>query len=185
MSKPNEWTKGSRGAPPGQLTDTGRLQLAYWTQFREYLQDTGSFLRTRKPRAQNWTSFAIGRVGFSLDANVHAKEMHACVSLVLKDSYAKDHFRALSDAKTSVETEVGSPLQWYELPDKKWSYISLYKRDTDPSHRDQWSEQHQWLKDNLETFHRAFAPRISALGREDERVEDEEEYGERPDGPVN
>jgi hypothetical protein len=63
----------------------------------------------------------------------------------------------------ALEAEIGGPLTWHELPAKKSSYISLYLKDSDPSDRAAWPDQHRWLHDKLEAFYHAFAPRIKAL----------------------
>jgi hypothetical protein len=57
-------------------------------------------------------------------------------------------------------------VEWRELPGKKESHVVL-RRSADPTRREDWPEQHDWLRDKLEAFHRVFGPRIKELSAED------------------
>jgi hypothetical protein len=53
-----------------------------------------------------------------------------------------------------------------ENPDRKSSQVSLTREDFDPTDRERWPEQHEWIYRNLQLFHRAFAQRVRDLGEE-------------------
>ena len=57
VSKPNEWSADIRGTARsgGELSDTKKLQLEYWTGLREILDESNSHIRDTKPRPQHWT----------------------------------------------------------------------------------------------------------------------------------
>jgi hypothetical protein len=54
-------------------------------------------------------------------------------------------------------------LEWRELPAKKVSQVVLRRKGVDPNDRTGWPEQHAWLQEKLEAFHRVFGPRIKEL----------------------
>jgi hypothetical protein len=64
VSKPNDWTKSiSRGAASvysENLTDAKKLQLEYWSSFRELLLENSKIIKPQKALPQHWTNFAIG-----------------------------------------------------------------------------------------------------------------------------
>ena len=62
---------------------------------------------------------------------------------------AKHRFQLLKAEKAAIEAEVGSPLDWEELPDRVETRISLTRSDLDPNDRDDWPNQHRWLAENL------------------------------------
>lgn len=61
VCKPNDWTadvsRVAQSINDGELTDTKRLQLEYWTQFRNVLTERDSQIRRTKPRPQHWNNF--------------------------------------------------------------------------------------------------------------------------------
>lgn len=122
ISKPNDWTKTIREirTSSGELTETQQLQLEYWTQFANYLEDKGSILKSQKPRPLNWSDFAIGRTNFTLSASMNTRETNLTVNLILKGDDAKPHFYLLKEEQEAIEEEIGFGLSWWPLEDKKF-----------------------------------------------------------------
>jgi len=164
VCKPNDWTKSvSSQAGARELTETQQLQLAYWTRFQQLLEDRRGAIRPRKPFPQHWADFAIGRTDFHLQAAVNTREPCIGVLLYIDGSDAKPHFHLLQQDKEAIEAEMGEQLEWCELPDKRASTVQLMSRGTNPTHRDEWEQQQQWMRDILEVMHRVFAPRVREL----------------------
>lgn len=139
------------------------LMLEYWSEFNNFLKVRSSSLKLQKPMPLHWVSFQLGSPFFQLVSSVSAKDKTLTVGLVLSGAPAKPAFHILQQAKFPIETEVGSALEWHELPDKKESHIFLRKTDSDPLNREEWPEQFQWLLDKLEAFQRAVAFRLETL----------------------
>ena len=78
-------------------------------------------------------------------------------------SLAHAHYSLLHEQKEAIESDAGEQLEWRMLPDNKESQINLYRHDSNPSDRDSWEEQHRWLLDKLDLFHRLFSERIKSL----------------------
>jgi len=173
VSKPNDWTKsvskGAAGVQSENLTEAKKLQLEYWTAFRDYVLKHSSVIKSQKPLPQHWTNFAIGRSHFHMSAIVNTWEKKIGVVLYLGGSNAKPHYHLLHVDKSKIEEEIGCELEWRENPDKKDSGIWL-RYDYDPSDKDMWIQQHSWLLEKLEAFRAAFAPRVKSL--------DASEYGQ-------
>ena len=107
-------------------------------------------------------SFAVGRAGFHLSASFVRTRREIGVWLVLQGPLAKPHFHLLAGDRAEIESELGAELEWRELPGKKESHVVL-RRSADPTRREDWPEQHAWLRDKLEMFHRVFGTRIKGL----------------------
>ena len=167
VSKPNDWTKPAAGLrarfSSADLSDLRKLQLEYWKDLRELLKKHQGAVRPTKPLAQHWQTFSIGRSYFLLYANMNIRSARIGVQLVLQGADAKAHYELLRRQKDIIDDEAGERLDWRMLPDKKESQINLYRHDSDPSNRNLWKEQHQWLLDKLELFHKVFANRIKSL----------------------
>jgi hypothetical protein len=162
VCKPNNWTKSiSPGGP--DLTDTQRLQREYWAALRSYILENSKILKPQKPLPQHWTNFAIGRSNFTLVAFANTRDRRIAVGLLFSGDDAKPHYYLLEQDKGDVEEELGSTLEWRELPGQKESRIMLHWHGADPTNRQRWPEQHQWLCEKLETFRSVFGPRVRKL----------------------
>jgi hypothetical protein len=73
------------------------------------------------------------------------------------------HFNQLTADKAAVEGELGQGLDWYAPPGYKQCRIFLRRENADPAVRERWPEQQEWLRENLEAFHRVFAHRVKNL----------------------
>jgi hypothetical protein len=149
--------------PESGVNETGGLHYAYWSAFRDYLIQRQSMISPAKPARDNWVSFAIGRMDFVLTAFFNTQEKRIGVGLVLSGPEAKAHFRLLERDRQQIESEIGSELDWDELPSRKESHIYLHNRTADPVQSSEWPSQHAWLCEGLEAFDRVFRPRIKAL----------------------
>ena len=156
-------SSASQPKSENNLTETQRLQLEYWTVFRDLLLQSNSFLKPPKPQPQNWFSISIGSSNFGLVATMHRKGRRICAYFVFYGTDAKPHFYLLQRHKEAIADEVGEPLEWRELPKGKESQIRLCEHKTDLEDRQDWKAQHEWLKEKLELFHKVFAPRIKNL----------------------
>jgi len=153
VSKPNDWTrsvaKSARRISDEPLSDLQNIQLRYWTSFIDFLRGTGSHVRAQKPPAQHWTPYGVGRVGFSLTTSINTRDNRLGVELYMSTNEAKSFFGQLRQQKDHIEKELGVPLDWQELPERKSSRIIIYKKNTDPTNEADWASQHAWMADML------------------------------------
>jgi hypothetical protein len=169
VSKPNDWAKQVKAsAVRGQLTDARQMQLAFWTDFRRFMEEK-SKIRCQKPRPQSWMNHPIGRPGcrlvsvasmFDSAANRFGGELR--VELVLDDENSKAYFKQLEKQNKEIEAELGEALTWYNPADKRMKRIYV-RRAVELTDRDRWPDFREWLRQKLEDFFRVFAPRVKAL----------------------
>ena len=163
---PNEWTKGGgKGGPLGgtELTPTKKLQLEYWAAFRKFVQSKDAIIKPQKAAPQHWVNVSIGRSDFGMYAFVDTQKHRIGVRLVLSGENKQAHYHLLLNQKDAVEKEMGEAIVWDELPDKKSSYLSIYRNNVDPKQISDWENQHNDLFNVLESFHKVFAGRIKKL----------------------
>ncbi len=151
------------------LSPGERHHLRYWTAFCEYMPRHSSFvarleLDPRKPKY--WIQFPKELFGcgntIRLGAhNIIRGEKYISVVLHLRGPDAKRRFDSLSRGKEQIEREIGARLEWRRDPGEKHSEIILELRNVNPENERDWLRQHAWLKEKLEAFYMAFAPRIS------------------------
>lgn len=169
VSKPNDWSKSVRSAASGELRDSQKLQLEYWTALKEHL--TGkTHLKINKARPQNSIVINTGLSGVWIEFLVSTwdpvtngyTDPYIRAELHLARYNAKEVFATLQDAKNEIEKEVGSPLVWYNPENAKLCRIWL-AHPADYSDRTKWPDQFDWLKEKGELLQRVFAKRLKAI----------------------
>lgn len=177
ISSPNEWTKSTDPKPPpGEVSDLKQTYKKYWTKLWELLHEQYPHIRGTRARPQHWCTYSIGRSGFSTATSANTQKGWVRVELVIKTAV---FFELLAEQKEAIEAEIGEPLDWQKLPNKKMCRIALYRNNTDPIDEEDWEFQHAWLAEYLDRFDKVFRPRIKALNAddwvEDDDREDEED----------
>lgn len=166
VSKPNEWTRSitqaSRRIESEALSETKKVQLDFWVALQKALEGH-SFLRSRKPRPQHWTTYSIGRTGMHLGAILDSQKSRIAVELYLGDENAKSFFGQLKADQVAIEAELGHAPVWMELPTRRACRIVSYRSVTDPLDETSWPELIAWISKTLEAYYRAFHKRVSKL----------------------
>jgi hypothetical protein len=163
VSQPNEVVRSATAAKESDsLTATQRLQLDFWTMFRERLMDAKVVTSASTPRPQYWFNVALGRANIMLSNVVNTNEGRIGVRVYLRNRISDQALEQLSGQRAAIESEIGAALQWNPFPNKRDKIISL-SRDVDISMRDAWPTYCDWLVDQTARFRKAFMPRIRAL----------------------
>lgn len=143
------------------------LQLEYWQALRKHLESSGSFIRPGTPRSQNWMNFDVGHWRLRMTAFNNMRDGGIGVQLVIREGDAEVSYYTLYQQRGEIGAEIGDALEWRELPEHKQGQVMLRRYNADPTNRAQWPEQHDWFKDKLESFDRAFRPRITTFNADD------------------
>ncbi len=164
VSKPNDWTKQVKRSTNSQpATDTKLLQKEYWQGLKDFMEAKKSFVKMQNPLLQHWTNIAIGRSNFHLSASVSSRDNSINIWLNIVGEQAKENYDKLY--KTAYEnslTEVSKDLIWDKMDGRKMSAIML-KAPNNFTDRNDWNNQFQWFKDNLECFTKYFKLKVAEL----------------------
>jgi hypothetical protein len=168
VSKPNDWSRSvaqaARAIDESELSDVRVMQLGYWTALHSLLNEVnGPVSGNRKPQAQSWMNYPIGRTNFALGAAMIRPKRQVRSELYIAGDEAKNFFFLLREQKDTIEKELGYALEWEELPARRDCRISSYLEDVDPEDESDWARQHKWLASRLNDMHRVFANRVRFL----------------------
>jgi hypothetical protein len=157
VSQPNDWQNTVRDAADAIATETDRprhvFRLKYWTAFKTFLHERQSKLRPQKPTRDHWYSFGIGTSRARIHALLIRRDNQIAVDLNINDD--KKLFNDLLLRRRDIELEIGAPLDWREMPDKRASRVVLV-RPCNPDNEADWPQQFAWLQATLEKFDAAF-----------------------------
>ena len=137
------------------------MQYRYWQKLVDYLESTNSKLRTKDPRPRHWQTFAVGRSHFYINATLNTLNNKISVELCIADkNESKAFYNLLEQDKEAIENEIGADLEWKENPNKTQSKIIISKNDVNIANNDDWSNQHELFKTNIEKFYKVFRRRV-------------------------
>jgi hypothetical protein len=173
VSKPNDWSKAVKeqaaAAQAGQFTETQAKHLQFWTQFRQYLDDHSSPVKTNRPSKDHWTNVSVGRTNFALVLTNNFMQGRSGVHLLLTGPDAKAHFGLVEQHyKDEVEAKLAplGAVKWRLLPDAKESHIAVV-RDVSPADPASWPQLDDWMATTLRTMHDLFRPIVKNLDASD------------------
>ncbi len=170
--EPNDWTnrisEAASTISTEGLSETKKLQWEYWSAFSDFLKKTNSQIRPYKASPQHWLSVSLGRSGIHLSATVNSQKESIAAEVYMGDARAKKFFQQLLEHKEEIEQEVGSPLEWMELPDKKASRIVIRLEKADFEKKTDWPRQHDWIRRQLEALKQSFGMRAKTLEAQNE-----------------
>jgi hypothetical protein len=168
VSKPNAWShsvaQAARTIDDTELSETRIAQRDYWAALNVALDAAaGPVTGKRKPQAQSWMAFGVGRTGFNLGAVMIRPKNQIRSELYIAGDRAKAFFGQLRNQKQAIEQELGYPLEWEELPSRRDCRISSYLNDVEPEDETAWPTQHAWMAKRLNDMHRVFVDRVGTL----------------------
>jgi hypothetical protein len=165
ICRPNEWAKTAKhsGSPDGKdVSETKSIQLEYWNFLKDYSNQKGTTLNFRTPRAQHWYSMSVGRSKFHISLTVNTMQNRLGCELYMRGENAKKAFSELKIDKEIIEKEIGTELNWQELPDGQDSRIILYSNGNIKDKK-QWDEISEWFIKYAELFSKSFSDRVKKL----------------------
>jgi hypothetical protein len=163
QSRPTQSVRQLISTASGELSEAKRLQLEWWTVFRDALLAQRAVPSVQSPRPQYWYNIALGRRGIHLSAFANTFDRRIGVRVYMMGRYgAAAALQQLLEAKDAIEKEIGSPLVWDPNPEATDKVIAL-SREADLTRKDKWPEYLKWLVDITVGFRRVFGPRVKAL----------------------
>lgn len=144
-------------------TATKLQQQRFWAVLARAMAERSRTLRPQKPLPQHWTNYAIGRSGFALVPTVNSRDDRIGVELAIGTSNAKEHFHALLAKRDAIDTALGFPVEWQELPDRIQSKVGCWCENSPPEDESRWEEYVAWMVERLVRMEEVFRPLVREL----------------------
>ena len=172
LSQPSEIVKQAIAVKSGgPISDARKLQLEFWTMFREALLERKVVSSAQTPRPQYWFDVALGRSNIHLSNIANTFDGRIGVRVYIGNKIADMALPQLEAQRSAIENEIGEPLKWNPNPDAK-DKIILLDREVDLDDRSKWPEYVSWLVERVSKFKKAFEPRVKqlVLSQDEERI---------------
>lgn len=159
VANPNDWSRNvsatARRSQSGEMNDTQKLQLGFWSGLSEYLAENTAF-QLRSPRPQGWADFSLGKTNTLLRLSISTQARKLAAGVYLYDNM-KPFFEDLTQHKTEIESMLGYSLIWENDRSKQTAVIKVEKA-LDLSNEDCWKEGFVWFAERLSDINKVFRP---------------------------
>ena len=180
ISRPNEAVRiANVWKDSGELSDTRKLQLEFWTAFGQKLLKDKIVASTHKPRPRYWFNVPMGRAGVYLSNIASPSENRIGVRIYMQNMIARAALSQLKSQREQIEAELEGKLMWDPNPNARDKIISL-SIDADLSNREKWDEYLNWMVTKVRRFQEVFGPRIKKLDLSHDTVDDGSGESEEP-----
>lgn len=139
--RPNEWAREERRTM-SEVSERGKLCLAFWSAFNEYASQRPDFLsqfKLRRSHAHNWYDLTIGIGGIFISMNLQSNKGTIDSGLYIRDD--KDYFERLKSHSDEVHEILGEKAEWREA--SKACRV-LITKPIDVSDKANWSKAFDW-----------------------------------------
>jgi len=160
ISEPSEIIRQTAlSAHSEELTETKKLQLKFWTEFRKRLLATNKLPSVQSARPQYWYDVSLGRSGIHLSNILNTYDNRIGVRVYISNKVADAALPQLLDMRKDIEQEIGIELEWDPNPDNRDKIIAL-NLNADINQNDKWDEYLSWLIKYTLKFRGTFSNRI-------------------------
>ena len=155
ISKPNDWAKTVKQSAGVNrvVTDIKAQQFEFWEEFKEYAKSHNSTLRIQKSSPQHWNNISVGSGHAHISLTLNSFDEEIRTELYLPDN--KEVYQFLITRKAEIESTLGIPVEWMELPEKKASRIKAVTPGL-ISKTEDWEQYFAWMLETAEKFQSVF-----------------------------
>lgn len=157
ISSPNEVVKqATRRKEHGELTETRKTQLEFWTEFKNKIAKTGKIRSLQTPRPQYWFDIALGKSGVHLSNTFNTDKSEIGVRVYISNRIVDEWLPYFESRKEEIELKIGNELDWSPNPDNRDKVITLTKH-FDLDNKENWKPAIGWLVEQTIKFREVFA----------------------------
>jgi Domain of unknown function (DUF4268) len=144
------------------LTEIQQQNLDFWTALCDRLEKRGSIVKSGSPVKEERISFAIGRSGFRLYANIDRENTRLYTGLHFSDEDAHAYFSLLQEQQNLIDA-LGLTLTWDNYSSDLTCSVYATFTEANLDELEHWPKYVLWFCDCLERFHTTFSDPIKRL----------------------
>lgn len=145
-----------------KIVDSHKIQLDFWTKFRDRLNGVRSIPSMQTPKAQYWYDIRIGRQGILLSNVCNTLKDFVGVKLYIRKPVVNKYYPALLARKNEINHALGIEPEWDANPSASDKTIALFHK-TNLSDPEKMDEAIDWMVCQTLIFYEVFSNEIKAL----------------------
>lgn len=138
------------------LTESKKLQLEFWTLFRDQLASTKAIPSLQTPRGQYWFDVTLGKSNIHLSNILSTHDNRAGIRVYISNKIADHMLPFLQANKAEIEAELGETLQWNPNPENRDKIIAIF-RPINLRNKSEWPEVIAWMTEKTIKFRKVFS----------------------------
>jgi len=127
-------------------TESGQIQLSYWTKFRDKLKATKKIHSLHTPRPQYWFDVALGKSGIHISNTCNIQKNIVRIRVYIENKTAPTAYAFLESRKADIEKQLGFQMNWDSNPNASDKTITL-EHETDLTDEVKTEESLNWMVD--------------------------------------
>jgi hypothetical protein len=128
----------------GDLSDAKKLQLDFWTAFKENFNKSTNTRLNQRPRPQYWFDIPLGITGIHISNTFNTDTNEIGARIYIRNQKVYDWLPYFESQKKKIESDIGCALSWNPNPNNQDKVITLTKY-FDLTQDENWKEAINWL----------------------------------------
>lgn len=145
-----------------KIVDSHKIQLDFWTRFKDKLNETNKIPSLQTPRAQYWYDIRIGRQNILLSNVCNTLKDFVGVKLYIRKSVVDKYYPALLARKNEINLSLGCEPEWDANPTAQDKTIALFHQ-TNLSDPQKLEEALDWLVHQTIIFYDVFSKEVKEI----------------------
>lgn len=145
-----------------KIVDSRKIQLEFWTKFRDRLNEVGSIPSLQTPRAKYWYDIRIGRQNILLSNVCNTQKDFVGVKLYIRKPVVDKYYPALVARKNEINKALGCEPEWDSNPSASDKTIALFHK-TDLSDPLKMDEAIEWMVSQTLIFYEVFSKEVKSI----------------------
>ena len=138
--------------------------MAFWEGFVDYMADKQTAYSLGKAYNLAYCVVSVGKSNVKFFPHILTKPPYGRIDIYLHSPLSELVYPKLYADSKLIEQELGSALEWNELPEKNSSVIRLHcPLNISLDDRHKYSDLYEWYYQRLNNLYNSFMPRVSQI----------------------
>ena len=145
-----------------KIVDSHKIQLDFWTRFKDKLEAINKIPTLQTPKAQYWYDIRIGRQNILLSNVCNTLKDFVGVKLYIRKPVVDKYYPSLKARKKEINSALGCEPEWDANPTAKDKTIALF-HETNLSDPQKMEEAIEWMVQQTIVFYNVFSKEVKGI----------------------
>ena len=145
-----------------KIVDSHKIQLDFWSRFRDKLNETKIIPSLQTPKAQYWYDIRIGRQNILLSNVCNTQQNFIGIKLYIRKPVVDKYYPVFVARKNEINQALGCEPEWDANPKAQDKTIALFLQ-TDLSDPQKVEESLDWMVRQTIIFYNVFSKEVKGI----------------------